>query len=121
MKEIVYLTKEELLQYYRETIQQSGGGMADIRDEGGLDKVLVFIQDDDYYPTFEDKLTYLVFGLCHCTTIREILVRKLDTYIRSNWMSVSIMVLSFTVLVMMSVVATLLTNLQKMIMSMYLP
>lgn len=45
MKETVYLTKEELLQYYRETIQQSGGGMADIRDEGGLDKVLVFIQD----------------------------------------------------------------------------
>ena len=39
--------------------------MADIRDEGGLDKVLVFIQDDNYYPTFEDKLTYLVFGLCH--------------------------------------------------------
>uniref|UniRef100_UPI004027EAB4 Fic family protein n=1 Tax=Candidatus Cryptobacteroides bacterium TaxID=3085639 RepID=UPI004027EAB4 len=65
MKETVYLTKEELLQYYRETIQQSGGGMADIRDEGGLDKVLVFIQDDNYYPTFEDKLTYLVFGLCH--------------------------------------------------------
>ena len=63
--DIVYLTKEDLLQYYAETINQSGGGIAEIRDEGGLDKVLNFIRDDDYYPTFEEKLTYLVFGLCH--------------------------------------------------------
>lgn len=42
-----------------------GGGMAEVRDEGGLNKVLDFIRNDDYYPTFEEKLTYLVYGLCH--------------------------------------------------------
>jgi death on curing protein len=65
MEEIVYFTKKDLLQYYGETILQSGGGMAEVRDEGGLNKVLDFIRNDDYYPTFEEKLTYLVYGLCH--------------------------------------------------------
>lgn len=65
MAKLAYLTVEDLLHYYKETIQQSGGGMTGVRDPGGLEKVLDFIQDDDYYPTFEDKLTYLVFGLCH--------------------------------------------------------
>lgn len=65
MEGIVYLTKEDLLNYYCETIKQSGGGMAEIRDSGGLEKVLDFVKNDDYYPSFEDKLTYLVYGLCH--------------------------------------------------------
>ena len=65
MATLVYLTIEDLLHYYEETILQSGGGMTGVRDMGGLEKVLDFIQNDDYYPTFEDKLTYLVFGLCH--------------------------------------------------------
>lgn len=65
MEKIVYLTKDDLLRFYRETIQQSGGGIAEVRDSCGLDKILGFVMDDDYYPTFEDKLTYLVFGLCH--------------------------------------------------------
>ncbi len=65
MEEIVYLSKEDLLRYYLETIRQSGGGMSEVRDEGGLDKVLDFVRNDDYYPTFEEKLTYLVYGLCH--------------------------------------------------------
>ena len=65
MATLVYLTIEDLLHYYEETILQSGGGMTGVRDMGGLEKVLDFIQDDEYYPTFEEKLTYLVFGLCH--------------------------------------------------------
>lgn len=65
MDEIVYLTRENLLQYYRETIKQSGGGLVEIRDSGGIDKVLDFIRNDEYYPSFEEKLTYLVYGLCH--------------------------------------------------------
>lgn len=65
MDEIVYLTRENLLQYYRETIKQSGGGLVEICDSGGIDKVLDFIRNDEYYPSFEEKLTYLVYGLCH--------------------------------------------------------
>ena len=63
MEDIVYLSKEDLLKYYRETIEQSGGGMAEVRDSEGIDKVLEFVKNDDYYPSFEDKLTYLVYGL----------------------------------------------------------
>lgn len=59
------MSKKDLLQYYCETIQQSGGGMAEVRDEGGLEKVLDFVRNDEYYPTFEEKLTYLVYSLCH--------------------------------------------------------
>ena len=65
MEDIVYLSKEDLLKYYRETIEQSGGGMAEVRDSEGIDKVLEFVKNDDYYPSFEDKLTYLVYGLCY--------------------------------------------------------
>ena len=64
MGAIVYLTKDELLQYYEDTIVQSGGGMSCIRDLGGLEKTLDFVQNDGYYPEFEDKLIYLVYGLC---------------------------------------------------------
>lgn len=39
------------------------GGLPGIKNEGGLDSLLYHIQNDDYYPTFEDKITHLVFGL----------------------------------------------------------
>ena len=37
-------------------------------DLGRLDSVLQNIQNDDYYPTFEDKLTHLFYCTCefHC-------------------------------------------------------
>lgn len=35
-----------------------------VKDEGGICKVLDFVQNDLYYPTFNEKLTYLVYGLC---------------------------------------------------------
>ncbi len=37
-------------------------------DLGVLDGVLEHIQNDDYYPEFEDKLTHLFFSACkfHC-------------------------------------------------------
>ncbi len=37
-------------------------------DLGLLESVLHHIQNDDYYPTIEDKLTHLFFGACkfHC-------------------------------------------------------
>lgn len=65
MEDIIYLTREDILKYYYETIGQSGGGMAEVRDIGGVDKVLEFVRNDHYYPSFEEKLTYLVYGLCH--------------------------------------------------------
>lgn len=61
---MVYLNIDDLLQYYSDTIDQSGGGMSGVRELSGLEKTLYFVQDDEYYPQFEDKLTYLVWGLC---------------------------------------------------------
>lgn len=62
---IEYISYEELLNIYAKTITNSGGGLSGIRDEGGIQSVLQFVQDDEYYPEIIDKLTYLVYGFCH--------------------------------------------------------
>ncbi len=62
--EILYISFEEVMDVYQKTIDNSGGGFAGIRDEGGIHAVIEFMQDDLYYPTFVSKLTYLVFGFC---------------------------------------------------------
>ena len=64
MEDFIYPTYDDILSYYQEVIEQSGGGMAAIRDPEEIKKVLYFVQNDLYYPTFEDKLTYLVFAFC---------------------------------------------------------
>jgi len=48
-------------------IQKSGGIMG-IKDAGHLDSIIDQIQNDWYYPEFEDKLTHLVFSVNkgHC-------------------------------------------------------
>ena len=38
--------------------------MSGIRDEGGIQSTLEFVQDDLYYPTIEEKAAYLMFSLC---------------------------------------------------------
>jgi death-on-curing protein len=62
--EILYISFEEVMDVYQKTIDNSGGGFAGIRDEGGIHSVIEFMQDNLYYPTFVSKLTYLVFGFC---------------------------------------------------------
>ena len=64
MSEIQYITWEELLHVYERTVDESGGGFAGIRDRERLESVLEFIKNDLYYPTFEDKLTFLVSRIC---------------------------------------------------------
>lgn len=51
-----------------DTILEKSGGMSGILDLGRLDSVLHHIQNDDYYPVFEEKLTHLVFAVNkgHC-------------------------------------------------------
>ncbi|KHJ36790.1 toxin Doc [Pedobacter glucosidilyticus] len=43
-------------------IVEISGGRAGIKDYGNIDSPLAHIQNDDYYPTFEDKLTHLIFS-----------------------------------------------------------
>jgi death-on-curing protein len=65
---IVYLTLEQAIETHGKTVEVSGGGAAGHLDTGKLDAVLQHIQNDDYYPTFEAKLTHLFFCACkfHC-------------------------------------------------------
>ena len=63
-KGIHYICYEEVLEVYRKMIDASGGGFAGIRDKGGILATLDFIQNDEYYLTFTEKLSILVFRFC---------------------------------------------------------
>jgi death-on-curing family protein len=64
MSEVKYISVEEVLNVYEKTIEKSGGGFSGIRDKGGIESVLDFVQNDLYYPDFTSKLNYLVFRFC---------------------------------------------------------
>lgn len=68
MSEIVYITPEQAKVTHAKTIEYSGGGTLEELDFGKLEGVLYNIQNDDWYPTFIDKLTHLFFCTCqfHC-------------------------------------------------------
>jgi len=44
-------------------IIEKSGGLPGLKDLGQLESVLQHIQNDDYYPTFDAKLTHLIFGI----------------------------------------------------------
>lgn len=62
MDGIIYLTLDQAKAIHAKTIQYSGGGTTEPLDTGKLESVLAHIQNDDYYPTFIDKLTHLFFA-----------------------------------------------------------
>ncbi len=65
---IIYLTLEQAIAIHAKTVEVSGGGSQGPLDTNRLDSVLCHIQNDDYYPTFEAKLTHLFFSVnkFHC-------------------------------------------------------
>ena len=65
---IRYINKEEAIAIHHETVEKSGGGSYDMINDGYLDSFLEHIKNDDYYPTFEDKLTHLIWSAnkYHC-------------------------------------------------------
>jgi death-on-curing protein len=63
-KDITYIEYDEVLNVYSKMIDASDGGFEGIRDEGGIRSTLDFVQNDLYYPTFVDKLTYLMYRFC---------------------------------------------------------
>ena len=68
METISYITLEQAIRIHAKTIHYSGGGTYEHFDLGRLDSVLQNIQNDDYYPSFVDKLTHLFYCICefHC-------------------------------------------------------
>ena len=65
---IQYITIEQAIETHQKTIQYSGGGADGMLNRGQLESILEHIKNDEYYPTFVDKLTHLFFGACkfHC-------------------------------------------------------
>ena len=64
MDRFIYITPEQAKITHEKTIQYSGGGTLEELDFGKLVSVLYNIQNDDWYPTFVDKLTHLFFCTC---------------------------------------------------------
>ncbi|MBX7123126.1 MAG: Fic family protein [Opitutaceae bacterium] len=64
----IYLTLEQAIDIHAKTVEVSGGGSTVQLEIGKLRSVLEHIQNDDFYPTFDAKLTHLFFCACkfHC-------------------------------------------------------
>lgn len=55
-----YITSEQAKSIHKTTIEVSGGGITDIIHFGQLESVLQNIQNDEYYPTFVDKINSFI-------------------------------------------------------------
>ncbi len=53
-----------------DSVLEISGGIKGVKDLGNLESIIEHIQNDDYYPSFEEKLTHLVFAVNkgHCFT-----------------------------------------------------
>lgn len=59
---VLYFDIKHAVQVHDWIIEHSGG-LAGSKDLGALESVLDHIQNDVYYPTFEDKLNHLIFSI----------------------------------------------------------
>lgn len=60
---MIYISKEQALATHKSTIDHSGGGDYSDLNLGYLESALDMIQNDDYYPTFQDKLVHLIWSI----------------------------------------------------------
>lgn len=58
---LIYFTSAYAINIHDKIIEISGGREG-IKNFGNIDSPLHHIQNDDYYPTFEEKLTHLIFS-----------------------------------------------------------
>jgi death on curing protein len=68
-KSIKYIESiEEVMMIHKKTVEVSGGGALGVLNTHSLEAALGLMQNDLYYPTFIDKLTYLVYAAnkSHC-------------------------------------------------------
>ena len=59
---VLYFDIEHAVEVHDWIIENSGG-MPGVKDLGLIDSALEHIQNDLYYPTFEEKLNHLVFAI----------------------------------------------------------
>lgn len=60
---IIYLDSALVIETYLKTVEYSGGGTQDGFNQQLLDDILDVVRNDVECPTFEDKLTYLVYAI----------------------------------------------------------
>ena len=60
---IIYIPYEQALEIHHKTVEKSGGGSYNSINIGYLESALELMQIDEYYPTFEDKLTHLIWSI----------------------------------------------------------
>lgn len=66
MGNIRYLSLSDAIETHRLTVEKSGGGSCEKLDVSRLKSALEMIKNDEYYPTFEDKITHLCYSACNC-------------------------------------------------------
>jgi death-on-curing protein len=60
---VFYITESQAIEVHKKTIEYSGGGDLGVVNIGYLYSALEHIQNDDYYPTFEDKLVHIIWSI----------------------------------------------------------
>ena len=65
---LIYLTLDQAIDTHAKTVHISGGGAMGHLDVEQLGSCLEHIQNDDFYPIFEEKLTHIFFcaNKFHC-------------------------------------------------------
>lgn len=64
MGDIVYIPKSMVIEQHNYVIDKSGGSYGIYSEKGGLlDSILEHIQNNDYFPSFLDKLNKLLIGI----------------------------------------------------------
>lgn len=62
MEKIIYLSLDNAIDTHNMIMEKTGGLLGE-KEIGDISAPLEFIQIDDYYPTFEGKLTHLVYSV----------------------------------------------------------
>lgn len=65
--ELLYFDLYHAIKAHDKVLEVSGG-LSGILHSGRLESILTHVQNDDYYSTFEEKLTHIVFSVItsHC-------------------------------------------------------
>lgn len=111
MNSIAYITVDKAIAIHDEIISASGG-LFGLRDKGLLISTLTMIQNDLYYPDYDEKLTHLIFSINknHCFVDgnkRSSIALAANFLLKNGW---SIESTKFFILKMESVVVWLADN-----------
>ena len=61
---ILYLNENQVVEIHRKTVEVSGGGALGVLRINDLFGVLEHLKNDDYYPSFSEKIAHLFFCAC---------------------------------------------------------